>query len=181
MADDACHQQAWHVFRKEMAPKTPKTPQNTARLQARAEWKTCSTCSACFVARDALKHEALCSVVAGGGELSTVEINHGLVLRGKLYGLLSDDQSGCRDCLQLAAKVQASHVILISPSAMQLCEIQIGSYIFAETDMDGNCSSTFLAWPCSHISPSSISINPESMFLTLYETLAIVAVRSKNK
>ena len=142
-----------------MAPKTPRTPQNAARLQIRAEWKTCAVCSASFAARDALKHEALCSVVASKELVSANDINHGLVLEKKLYSIL--EENGCRECLQIAVKVQASHIILISPSAMQLCGVSIGAYVLVESDA---VSSTFIAWPCSHIPPASFVIDSSGIF-----------------
>lgn len=143
-----------------MAPKTPKTPQSAGRVQTRAEWKNCVSCLATFVARDSLKHEVVCSALATG-ELPLAEINHGFILDRKLNAVF--EENGCKDCLQLAAKVQASHVMLISPSAMQLCGIEIGSHILAETCAPSNIMSTFIAWPCSHIPPSSFVINSEGM------------------
>lgn len=146
-----------------MAPKTPRTPQTpSTRAAVRVEWKKCVSCASTFVLRDSLRHEAVCPVIASQ-EFSVADINHGFVLDKRLCGVL--DEKGCKDCLQHVHKLQKLHVVLVSPSAMQLCNIVIGSQV--EVESFDSRSSTFIAWPCCHIPPSAIFIDPEGI-LSLY-------------
>lgn len=141
-----------------MAPKTPRTPQTpSSKFNPKVEWKQCASCGSTFVLRDSLRHEAVCSVIANRN-FSETDINHGFVLNKCLCGVLED--KGCKDCLHHVQKLHKSHIVLVSPSAMQLCGIVIGSVVEIETfDLK---SSTFVAWPCCHIPPSAIYVDPES-------------------
>ena len=156
-----------------MAPKTPKTPQSAGRILTRAEWKTCVSCTATFPTRDSLKHEAVCSAIAAG-ELTLPEINHGFILHRKLHGII--EESGCKECLQLAGKVQATHVLLVSPSAMQLCGMEIGSHVLAESGSINSKQSTFIAWPCSHIQPAAFVANSEGILMMLYQIIYSLSI-----
>ena len=142
-----------------MAPKTPRTPQTPSKILAKVEWKECASCAATFVLRDSLRHEAVCSAIAGH-DFSVTDVNHGFVLNKRLCGVL--EEKACKDCLQHVHKLQKIHVVLISPSAMQLCGIVIGSHVEVAT-FDSK-SSTFIAWPCSHISPAAFYIDPDGNF-----------------
>lgn len=141
-----------------MAPKTPRTPQTPSKFGTKVEWKSCASCACTFVLRDSLRHEAVCSVLASQ-DFSDADVNHGFVFNKRLCAVLEDKT--CKECLQNVHKLQKSHVALVSPSAMQLCGIVIGSHVEVET-FDSK-SSIFVAWPCCHIPPSSIFIDPESM------------------
>lgn len=149
------------VSSKRMAPKTPRTPQTpSSRTTTKVEWKQCSTCKATFALRDSLRHEAVCSVIATQ-DFSIADVNHGFVLNKAFYAVFDDN--GCKDCLQLAVKLQRPQMMLIPPSIMQLTGIQIGSHVLVETQ---DCKlSTFTAWPCSHISPSSMYTDPDGKLL----------------
>lgn len=141
-----------------MPPKTPRTPQTpSSRLNLKVEWKLCASCGSTFVLRDSLRHEAVCSVIANRN-FSGNDINHGFILEKRLCAVLED--KGCKDCLQHVQKLNKCHIALVSPSAMQLCGIVIGSHI--EIESFDSKSSTFIAWPCSHLPPSSIYIDLES-------------------
>ena len=139
-----------------MAPKTPRTPQTPSKATARVEWKQCSACKSTFVLRDSLRHEAVCSAIAAN-DFSIADVNHGFITNKIFYPVFDD--SGCKDCFQLAVKLQRSQLMLVPPSVMQLTGIQIGSHVLVETH-DSKLS-TFMAWPCSHISPSSVHIDPD--------------------
>lgn len=148
-----------------MAPKTPRTPQTPSKFGTKVEWKSCASCASTFVLRDSLRHEAVCSVIASQ-DFTDADVNHGFVFNKRLCGVIED--KACKECLQHVHMLQKSHVALVSPSAMQLCGIVIGSHIEVET-FDSK-SSTFVAWPCCHIPPSSIFIDPESiLFVYMYK------------
>lgn len=118
------------------------------------------SCTATFVLRDSLRHEVVCSAIASH-DFTDADVNHGFVCNKRLCGVLED--KACKECLQHVHKLQKSHVVLISPSAMQLCGIVIGSHVEVETFESK--SSTFVAWPCCHIPPSSVFIDPEILRL----------------
>lgn len=140
-----------------MAPKTPRTPQTpSSKVTARVDWKQCASCASTFVLRDSLRHEAVCSIIASQ-ELLLADINHGFVIDKRLCGVL--EEKACKDCLQHVQKLQKCHVVLVSPSAMQLCGVEIGSHV--EVKSFNKKSSIFVAWPCYHIAPSAIFIEPE--------------------
>ena len=140
-------------------PRTPRTPQSPSKIIVRVDWKVCGSCNATFTVKDSLRHEAVCPVIASK-EFNVKDMNHGFILDKKIHGQISEEPN-CIDYSHYAVKVQKSHVALISPSAMQLCGIQIGTHILFEACDSTNTTSTFLAWPCSHIYSSDVFVDPE--------------------
>lgn len=167
LADDALSRgvsKFWLMFEKlGMAPKTPRTPQTPSKTTARVEWKQCSSCKSTYVLRDSLRHEAVCSVIAAN-DFSIADVNHGFISNKVFYPVFDDN--GCKECFQLAVKLQRSQLMLVPPSAMQLAGIQIGSHVLVETHHSK--LSIFMAWPCSHISPSSVHIDSDGKLSPIY-------------
>ena len=140
-------------------PRTPKTPQSPSRIIARVDWKICGSCNATFTVKDSLRHEAVCPAIASR-DFNVRDMNHGFILDTKIHAVICEEPN-CTDYSQYAVKVQKSHVALLSPSAMQLCGIQIGSHILFEACDSASTISTFLAWPCSHIFSSEVFVDAE--------------------
>ena len=144
----------WQSTHK-MPPRTPKTPSKTpSKVSQIVEWKTCTQCQSTFHPKD--RHETTCPSVVSH-EFSSAE--HGLIYEKQLYATVQE--SACKECPQFLMKIDKTHIVLVSPSAMQLCQVQIGSHVLVETCESPPMAWVFVAWPCLHLHPTSIYIENE--------------------
>ncbi|KAL3881045.1 hypothetical protein ACJMK2_033245 [Sinanodonta woodiana] len=110
----------------------------------RPEWNECLICKRIIHGKDLLQHKELCS------NISTT--THGFVLNNVLHGVVSPVKDIDKIPVPKAIKEE---VILLNPSAMQLCRITIGRACVV------GGRTVQIAWPSQSISPTGVGLQEE--------------------
>ncbi|KAK3611412.1 hypothetical protein CHS0354_034859 [Potamilus streckersoni] len=110
----------------------------------RPEWNECIICKRIIHGKDLLQHKEVCSGISTP--------RHGFILNNVLHGVVSPVKDLDKIPVPKALKEE---VILLNPSAMQLCQLYTGR----ECVVGGR--TVQIAWPSQSVSPTGVGLQEE--------------------